>query len=81
MLGVSKYSRLELSGTGSANDGILADYYLYAAGTGYAAEAGTLGTCALFGVIQDPGTLEPQADGLECGGSLPVEQARPRGRR
>jgi hypothetical protein len=74
VLGVSKFSRLELSGTGTNNDGILADYYLYAAGTGYAAEAGTLGTCALFGVIQDPGTLEPQANGLECGGSLPGEK-------
>jgi hypothetical protein len=74
ILGVSKYSRLELSGTGSANDGILADYYLYAAGIGYAAEAGTFGTCALFSVIQDPGTLEPRSHGLECGGSLPREQ-------
>jgi hypothetical protein len=73
VLGVSKYSRLELSGTG-VNDGILADYYLYAAGIGYAAEAGALGTCALFSVIQDPWTLEPQGDGLQCGGSVPREE-------
>ena len=79
VLGVSKYSRLELSGTG-ANDGILADYYLYAAGIGYATEAGSLGPCALFGVIQDPETLEPQSEGLACGGSLPAIRS-PRGRR
>ena len=68
LLGISKYSQLRVSG--SDNDGRRAGYYLYAAGTGYAAEAGAFGdTCALLTVIQDPETLEPQADGLACFGS------------
>jgi hypothetical protein len=75
-LGVSTYTGHRLSGAG-ANDGILFDYYVYAAGLGFAADYVSFGGCGIYDTImQDPVTFEELGYSLYCNG-FPVDRALP----
>jgi hypothetical protein len=72
-LGVSKLSWERISGAG-ANDGLLYDYNVYAAGLGFAVEARSFGDCATrTGFIQEPNWFETAGYSLYCNG-YPAER-------
>jgi len=74
-LHITKFSLLQLSGTGGSNDGLPAGYYLYAAGHGRAIESGAFGACGVGSLSESFTTFEPLAWGIECSGS-PTDRAQ-----
>ena len=75
VLHITKFSLLQVSGTGGQNDGLPTGYYLYAAGHGRAIESGAFGACGIGSLSESFATFEPLAWGIECSGS-PTDRAQ-----
>jgi hypothetical protein len=70
-LAVSKLARQRVSGAG-ANDGIVYDFYLYAAGIGFSADYRSFGFCGVSDTMPgDPVTLATTGYAMYCNGFPP----------
>ena len=69
VLHITKFSLLQVSGTGGQNDGLPAGFYLYAAGYGRAIETGAFGACGIGSLVESVATFEPLSWGVDCSGS------------